>query len=56
MEISTQLETMKILSAAQMEMKVIIAERRVVSLNRNIPPASDRVYNLQDSISVASEE
>lgn len=56
-KIPSQRERMKILSAAQMEMNAINAERRVLSaLNRNIPPTADRVNNLGDKIVVLSEQ
>ena len=48
---------MQIPSTLQTERYAIIAERRVVAaLNRNIPPASDRVYNLGAEITVFSEQ
>ena len=52
----SQKERMAILAAAQMEMNATVADRRVATaLSRNIPPASDRNYNLGDEVLVFSE-
>ena len=56
-EIPSKRERMQILSAAQMEMSAIVAERGVLAaLNRNILPATIRVYTLGDEILVFSEQ
>ena len=56
-EIPSHRERMQIISTAQMEMNAIMAEQRVLAtLNRNIPPASHRLYNLGDEILVFSEQ
>ena len=56
-DLPTQKERMDILRSAQMEINAIIAERRILrALNRDIPPASDRVYRLGDEVLVYTEK
>jgi len=56
-DIPSQKDRMDALATLQKEMNAIIAERRVLTaLNRDIPPAADRVYSLGEKVLVYSEK
>lgn len=55
--VPTQAERMKIMASAKMEMNAIIAEKRVqAAVPRQIPPATDLVYQMVDEVLVFIEK